>query len=217
MDHKPIYWEYFRLEESAYRDKVKMYEDNSEQIAVLLFEDKFEIDIDYLFCLFEIGRYERFLSKVNPLIELVIMENIYDYRGVDIYKELLFRKAACHYQLHQYDQAGTILKQLISMDKSNPYYMGLYRICLRKTHNDIYLSFKAMARASFIIVLGITVARILLEPLFQYYFAPFIVLRTGLLIVAISLLVGIESFFQYKIYKETGMFSFQLVNRIFGI
>lgn len=90
MDHKPIYWEYFGLEESAYRDKVKMYEDNSAQIAVLLFEDKCEIDIDYLFCLFEIGRYERFLSKVKPMIELVIMENIYDYRGVDIYKELLF-------------------------------------------------------------------------------------------------------------------------------
>lgn len=217
MKHRPIYWDYFKLDAAAYRDKVKLYEENVDQIATLIFEDKFEIDIDYLFCLFEIGRYERFLNKVDGFIELVIIENIIECRGVDIYKELLFRKAACLYQLHQFEMAGNILKQLINIDKSNPYYLGLYGICLRKIHKDIYLSMKAMVIASFIVILGITVARILLEPLFQYYFAPFILLRTGLLIGAILLLIGMEAYFQYRIYKDTGMFSFQIINRIFGI
>lgn len=217
MENNQIYWEYFKLDETAYRDKVRLYEEHTTEISTLFFEEKLEIEVDYLFCLFEIGRYDRYLSKVDTMIETVIMENIYQIQGIDIFKELLFRKAACYYQLKQYKKANDILKQLISMDASNPYYMGLYTICLRKTHNDISLSIKAMAVACFMIVLGITLARILIEPFFAYYFEPFIILRTALFFSAILLLVGLESFFQFQIYKETGMFSYQILNNIFGI
>lgn len=217
MTHNQIYWQYFKLGDLAYRDRVRLYEDNPAQISELIFEDRIEIEIDYLFCLFEIGRYDRFVSKVDSLIELVIEENVYVFRGVDIYEELLFRKAACYFQLKQYDKSNDILKQLISMNKSNPYYIGLYTISKRKMHNDVYMSIKAIVIVCFMIVLSITLARIILEPFLQYYFAPFIILRSILFFSCIMLLVGMEGFFQYKIYKETGMFSYQVLNNIFGL
>lgn len=217
MTHNHIYWQYFKLDDLAYRDRVRLFEDNPAEISELIFEDRIEIEIDYLFCLFEIGRYERYVSKVDSLIELVIMENIFVIRGVNIYEELLFRKSACYFQLKQYEKSNDILKQLISLNKTNPYYIGLYTISKRKMHNDIFMSIKAMVIVCFMIVLSITFARIILEPFLQYYFAPFILLRTILILCSILLLVGMEGFFQYKIYKETGMFTYQLLNNIFRI
>lgn len=217
MTHNQIYWQYFKLGDLAYRDRVRLFEDNPAEISELIFEDRIEIEIDYLFCLFEIGRYERYVSKVDSLIELVIEENIFDFRGVDIYEELLFRKAACYFQLKQYVKSNSILKQLISLNRTNPYYIGLYTISKRKIHNDIFMSIKAMAIVCFMIVLSITLARIILEPFLQFYFAPFILLRTILFFFSILLLIGMEGFFQYKIYKETGMFTYQVLNNIFRI
>jgi len=69
MGHKPIYWQYFGLSASAYREKIRLYEANPDEIAELEFDDRIEIDIDYLFCLFEIGRYDRYISKSDRAIE----------------------------------------------------------------------------------------------------------------------------------------------------
>ena len=72
-----IYLSYFRLGDDAWREKVRYYEENKKAIDGLYFDEKIELDIDYLICLFEVGRYERFLRFVDPIIESVITENIY--------------------------------------------------------------------------------------------------------------------------------------------
>lgn len=211
-----VYLQYFRLGETAYREKVRFYEENPEAISSLYFDDRLEIDFDYLYCLFEVGRYERFLSKVDPFIELIVTENIFKFRNENIFQELLFRKAACLYQLKQYQKSEVILKQLVRMNRQNPLFIGLYTICTRKIETDLYITIKALAMASFLIVLGITIARIFLEPFFAIYLAPFLTLRIILFSFGICCLIGLELGFQYKIYKETGMFSHKLLNRIFG-
>ncbi|MBK8624396.1 MAG: hypothetical protein IPN86_02080 [Saprospiraceae bacterium] len=211
-----VYLRYLRLGETAYREKVRFYEENPDAISSLYFEDRLEIDFDYLYCLFEVGRYERFLCKVDPFIELIVVENIYEFRDENIFQELLFRKAACLYQLKQYQKSEVILRQLVRMDRQNPLFIGLYTICTRKIETDIYITIKALAMASFLIVLGITIARIFLEPFLDIYLAPFLSLRIILFSFGICCLIGLELAFQYKIYKKTGMFSHRLINRIFG-
>ncbi len=211
-----IYLQYFGIGDDAWRDKVRFYEENVKNLDALYFDDRIELDMDYLLCLFEVGRYERFLSKIDPILETIIAENIYTFKGDNIFNQLLFRKAACYFQLNQYEKAKYILRQLISIDASNGLYIGLYSICNRKLNNDIYLSIKATAMAAFLIVLSITVVRIFLEPFFDIYMQPFLVLRTSLIMYAIVCLIGLEVAFQYKIKKETNMFSFRLLNHIFG-
>ena len=96
-------------------------------------------------------------------------------------------------------------------------YIGLYSICKRKQPNDISLTVKAMANASFLLVLSITVARIfLIEPFFDDWLEPFLILRGFLFIFGVVCLFGLELSFQNKIYKETGVFSHGLINTIFG-
>lgn len=213
--HK-IYLDYFRLAEDAWRERVRYYEENKEAIDALYFDEKIELDIDYLICLFEVGRYERFLRFVDPVIETVISENIFTYKGENIFNDLLFKKAACHYQLHQYPKSKDILRQLISMDTSNGMYIGLYSICNRKINNDLYLSIKATAMAALLIVCGITTARILLEPLLDMYMQPFLYLRGILMVYAFLVLFGLEVAFQLQLKRETGMFSLTILNKVFG-
>ncbi|MBK8517472.1 MAG: hypothetical protein IPL55_14650 [Saprospiraceae bacterium] len=211
-----IYLQYFGMGEDAWRGKVRFYEENEKKLTTLSFDDKIELDMDYLLCLFEVGRYDRFLSKVDPVLENVIAENIYHFKGENIFFELLFKKAASYFQLKQFEKSKTILKQLIKMDRSKSIYLGLYSICNRKLNNDINRSIKATAMAAFLIALSITLARIFLEPFFDVYIQPFLILRTGLIIYAISCLFILELTFQFKIKKETGMFTISLFNRIYG-
>ncbi|MFZ1750281.1 MAG: hypothetical protein WAU01_08825 [Saprospiraceae bacterium] len=211
-----VYLQYFRLGETAYREKVRYYEENPDEIAALYFDDRLDIDFDYLYCLFEVGRYERFLSKVDPFIELIVVENIYEFRNENIYHELLFRKAACLYQMKQFSKSEEILRQLTRMNRQNPLFIGLYTICKRKIENDIFTTIKALAMAAILIVIGITVARIFLEPFFDVYMASFLILRSVLIGFAVCCLLGLEVAFQFKIRQETGMFSHHLLNKIFG-
>lgn len=211
-----IYLQYFRLGDSAYRDKVRYYEDHPAEISSLHFDERLEIDLDYLFCLFEIGKYERFLSKVDYYIELVIIENISQHKDEDVFQELLFKKAASLFQINNFEKCKAILIQLIKINPSNPVFIGLYTICKRKTENDIFLTIKAMAIAALLIVIGITLANIILEPFLAFYLKPFIILRAILIFFAFCSLIGLEIAFQYKIFKETGMFPHKLINKVFG-
>ena len=212
------YLQYFRLGETAYRDKVRFYEENIDSLELLSFHDKIEVDIDYLLCVFEVGRYEKFLAQVDRVIETIIEQNIHSFKGENIFNELIFRKAACLFQMHKYHECKVILAQLIRMDKGNQLYAGLYNICNRKIHNDTIVTIKALAMASILIVAGITIAGILLiEPFFEPYLSPFRVLRNVLLGFSIFCMVGLELGFQIRMYRETGLFSVQVMNRIFGL
>ena len=212
------YLQYFRLGETAYREKVRFYEENKDSLGLLSFHDKIEVDIDYLLCVFEVGRYEKFLSMADPVIETVIEQDIRSYKGENIFNELIFRKAACLFQMQRHKECKSILAQLMRMDKGNPLYMGLYTICNRKIHNDSIVTIRALAIASMLIVAGITIARILLiEPFFDQFMEPFLLLRNALIGFSFLCLTGLEFGFQYRIYKETGLFSVQVLNRIFGL
>ena len=71
-----IYNGYFRLGPTAYREKVRFFEENPDAISRLDFDDRIEMEFDYLYCLFEVGRYERYLSKVDAV--KLIEEPIWD-------------------------------------------------------------------------------------------------------------------------------------------
>lgn len=218
MDHqaKKVYLTYFRIGDNAYREKVRYYEENREAISLLHYEERFDVDLDYLLSLFEIGRYERYLQKSDSLIEQVIEDNIFHVRGENIFNELLFRKAACYYHLRMYDECKALLRQLIRMDRKNSLYTGLYIICNRKAGNDIYELVKASSMAAFLLIIGISVASILCPPVLQQYIYLFIKLRLMLLGYALGSLIIIELYFQYKMYKDTGMVSFRILQKIFG-
>jgi tetratricopeptide (TPR) repeat protein len=213
-DSNQIYLQYFRLGETSYRDKVRFYEENPQAISMLHFDNKIEVDMDYICCLFEVGRYERFLSRVDPILETIIMENIYTFRNENIFNELLMKKAACLYQLNNIDKAQTILKQLLKIDPQHSVAIRLYSICKRKQPNDIVTTIKAFAMASILLIIGITIAKILMiEPFFNQYLAPFILLRNSLIGFVIVSFIAIEIYYVVHIRRETGHFTNRWLNK----
>lgn len=210
-----IYVTYFNLGDTAYREKVKFFEENSHIFDILHFETKIEVEIDYTFCLFELGKYERYLHKVDSLIETVIKENIFTIDQINVYNELLFKKAACFYQLAKYIESEFILKQLVKMDKENTLYLGLYAMCKRKILKENFINIKALAVITFLAVITITICQILTFPLFENYANIIMYMKIALLAVGILCIIYSEISLQYVLYKESGMFSYTIMNKIF--
>lgn len=215
---RQTYLQYFRLGDTSFREKVRFYEENPEALSTLYFNEKIDVDMDYLICLFEVGRYERFLEKVDPIIEIIIEENIFEFRNENIFNDLLLKKAACYYHTKNYEKANAILKQLIKIAPKHPLAIGLYGICKRKQNNDVSTTLKALCISALLLVVSISIIQILLfEPFFDEYLAPFLLLRTLLTIFSIFSFISLEVYFLVSVYKETGRFAIAFLNKLFGI
>lgn len=212
---KKTYLEYFSYDVDAPREKVRYFEENQANIQMLDFDERLEMNIDYCLCLFEIGRYERYLEKVDSVIESVIEENIYEYMQVPIYEDLLFKKAACYHNLYQFQKAEHLLIQLMRIAPNHPGCLTLLAYCKQKSEKDLFVMFKALAIVCLFMAVSITLARIILiEPFYDQYLSPFMFLRNGLLGLAVVLLLGQEILINIEIYKETRHFSWPWLNTI---
>lgn len=209
------YFEYFSHEQSAFREKVRFYEENQDKFIMLDPVEKLEMDMDYCLSLFEIGRYQRFLQKVDPVIEDVIFENVYEYMSSRIYEELLFKKAACYFNIRELKKAEGLLIQLMKIDPNHPGAGSLLALCKRKSDREIFVMFKAMAVVSLFIAISITIARIILiEPFYDQYLLPFMWVRNSLVVLAVLFWISQEALINYEIFRETGRFTSVLLNRL---
>jgi hypothetical protein len=204
------------MDNTAFRDRVRYYEENQEKIGWLSHEGRLEMDMDYCLCLFEIGRYQRFLQKADAVIEDIIYENIYEYMSVNIYEDLLFKKAACFYNLNQIKQAEKILIEIMRINAGNEEAGSLLALCKRKSDKDLFVMFKALAVVSLFIAISITIARIILiEPFYDQYLTPFIWIRNILLVVAGFLILLNEIIINFEIFRDTGRFPNVSLNNVY--
>ncbi len=201
------YIQYFSLGEGAYLEKIQYYESIYPELKFLYTEERIEMDIDYIFCLSEIGLYHKLLQKVDPIIELVIIENIYDINGEDIYTQLLFKKAICLYHVGQYTSAIHILQQLKAIDHKNKLYQEVILLSFKKLHSKKILLLHIMVYASLATVFCIAVMQLFYrDNIFSQHQNLLFQLRWTLLLFSITLMVGIEVylriFSKYKTIKK---------------
>ena len=203
--HNDFYFEYHRMGDNAFRDKVRYYESNKALIHYLSYDERVDVDLDYLICLFEIGKYHKFLSKVDSLIELVIMDNIFNYNGLNIYNDLLFKKAACLYNTGQYIKSENVLKALVKLDNENMTARALFGKCKRKQGRDWYEGTKAIAVVMLISAVFIAVAELLIiRPFYNELASSFSMLKITSFTLGILALIGNEVYLRYVIGKEIG-------------
>jgi len=174
----------------------------------------YDVKIDYLLCLFEIGRYEYFLGKVDEMIEVVIIENIYDYDGMNIYNELLFKKSACLYNTNKLLASETVLKSLIKLEPDNTNARNLYTKCKRKRVSPQNETVRAIAMVLLLSALSICFMEILIvKPFYNELVAEFSTMRTLFFALAGTILVGSELYFKYNVGKDIG-YRLQLKEKI---
>lgn len=204
-NNRDFYLEYHRMGHKAFRDKVRYYEDHRSLIGYLSYEERIDVDLDYILCVFEIGKYHKFLSKCDSLIEVVIMDNIFSYNGLNIYNDLLFKKAACLFNTGQYLKSEKVLKSIIKLEPDNSLARSLYGKCKRKQGRDWYEGAKALSMVMLISAVSIAFMELLVvRPFYDEYVSTFAGLKIFFFGTGIITLISNELYLSYVIGREIG-------------
>lgn len=189
----------------AFRDKVRYYEDNRSHIVNLSYEERIDVELDYAICLFEIGKYHKFLSKADSLIEVVITDNIFEYNGLNIYNDLLFKKAACLFNTGQYTKSEKVLKAVANLEPENNVARTLYGKCKRKQGRDWYEGAKAVAVVFLITAVVLSFIELLIiQPFYEEHQVVIYRIKLFFFGASIFTLVANEAYLKYVIGKEIG-------------
>lgn len=125
--HSNTYNDFKEIDMHAYQLIVDFYAMHEEDIQRLKFHEYFELHLAYIEALLETGLYQNLLKICDETIEAVIQNNIQYYQGEDIYRKLLLRKSAAHYNLLEYHKAEFILKELIKINPKDGHTIRSFR------------------------------------------------------------------------------------------
>mgnify|MGYP000176448802 CR=1 FL=1 len=121
-----IYNGFISIESDSYQEQIRYYENNRSDIRRLPYEYQTYIECKFAIASYEVKDYYGFLSVVDRLITMVIRDNIYEIDGVDVYKDLLYRKAWATHRVLDYYKADHIFSELVKIDSDNQHYTKGY-------------------------------------------------------------------------------------------
>ena len=134
-----------------FRQVVWYYERNQKAILALEFDEYFEMLVVYTNALFEISEYQKHIRLADLVIETSIIENINFVNGQEIFKSMLFKKAASHYNLFEYQKAIHVLRELLKIEPDNAHNIQFLEKCLREERPQIMRHAKAIAILLFLV------------------------------------------------------------------
>lgn len=194
--------DYSKIEETNYKARVQFFEEKRNKIKELLTKDKLEFEVDYSYALFELGRYGKCVEILNQLIISVIKDNIFTIKQRDIYQDLLFKKAACHFNLGQADQSNHILKELIKIDSNAANYQNFYKKCCRNEHKLKYRWMGGFVVALFLVsALIVPIELLIAKPFFNEWAGNVEILRNGLFTSAL-IVAGIKEYLFHRTFSQ---------------
>ncbi len=168
--HSKTFRDFREIDPSNYRRIIHFYEAHESAIRGLDFEEYFEMLIAYVNSLFEVGFHQKHLLMVNVAIEEVIVQNVQAPPGEDLYQQLLFRKAASHFQCLQYDKCHYVLLQLIRINPKDADAINFLKKCLRRKEPAFLEHAKATAIFLFLLsALIISIEVLLVRPFYEMH------------------------------------------------
>ncbi len=197
------YLDYQLIPSNDYRGKIRYFDRFYSVFDSLDDDQRLDVHLDFNKALFEVGNYHRFVQSVDPLIEQVIIDNIFVHRGEKIFEGLLFKKAAALYNLRQYDGAIKILKSLTNIDTEHQLAKGLLALCIRKRGKTWYDLSKAVSIVLMFSAVSILFAELVIVSSFYVeYLDQVMLLRNVLILIAMAVLIGREIAMIWYIRKE---------------
>jgi len=165
-----VYRSFRSIDPQAFREIVRFYEKEEKAILGLPFDAFFEMLVAYVDALFEIGAYRKHLLMVDSVIELSIENNITEYRAEDLFQKMLFRKAASHFNIQQFDQAEHILRELLKISPHQDNIASFYQKCRLKARPNLLNSARAGSVFFFLLAaLIISIEVLFVRPWYQIY------------------------------------------------
>ncbi len=202
-----IYRDFKEIDSCEYRNIIRFFEENQKDIHNLELEEYFELMVTYLSALFEIGAYERYLRLADGAIETSIIHNIHFFRGEDVYRKLLFRKAASHYNLLQNEKAEHVLRELIKMDPYDEDAISFLKKCLWVKKPKFITNTRGLSIVLFFIAAAIIGAELLLvRTHFQEYTAIVEISRIAIFAFGLLAMFSGDIFHQLRLTLQTKKF-----------
>lgn len=194
--------DYAKIEKTNYQAKVQFYEERQSKIGELLTKDKFEIDVDYTFALFELGKYYKCVDILENLIEQVINENIFILNGEDIFQSLLFKKSACHYNIGEPNKSKHVLQELIKMDPLNETYQTFFKRCYRNEYKQEYRWMGGLVVGLFLLAAFVISIELLIIRPFYFEQAEAVEISRNAIFVIALLVLGAREFFFHRSFTK---------------
>lgn len=199
----PVYREFKTMEDHSFRSIVRYFEEHREGIRQLPFDEYFELLVEYANALFETGKYHKHLKASEGIIDWVIDRNIKYYRGVDIFRQTLFKKAASHYNLHQISKAQHIIEELIKMDPRDSKNRRFLVRCFRKRPSSLKQKLRAVC-IGFILMSALTISAELLifRPFYPSWVQSVELLRNILFALGIFVFIAGEGVHRFRSWQS---------------
>ncbi len=205
--HSKLFSDFLEIESNDFHEIIRFYEEQELQISKLEFNEFFELLVAYVNALFETGAYQKHLQRVDTVIENSILRNIKYFKGEDIYRRMLFKKAASFYNLQEYEKADYILRELIKIDPFEKDPITFLKKCLRKNKSMLLRTTNAVSIFLLLITAVIIAIEVLaVRPFYPDYANLMEYSRTGLFISACLILIGGNIFHRVRIEKEVRTF-----------
>ena len=201
--NKHIYNDFLLIDQRSYQEQIRYYEMNKVEIHRLPEEYQILIECRYTLALYEVEDYYGFLTKAERLIRQVIMENIYQIDGKDIYQELLYRKAMATHRLLDYYKADHIFSELVKIDSENKKYSEGY---IRNEINKNRYEIKYLNATSIILffvsatIIGFEV--LMIRTFYPEYTQIFEWSRNGIFFSGVLIIVFLEGWIRLKTYQS---------------
>ena len=110
-----LYRNFKSIEINDFHGLIRFYEQNEDGIRALDFDEYLDCTLSYTNALFEAGDHGKHLVMCDHLLELVIMQNVDQWGGEDLYHRLLFKKSASLYHQQEYGKSERILREMIKI------------------------------------------------------------------------------------------------------
>lgn len=204
----PIFREFKALDPQAFRDVIRFYEKYEPAIQQLDFAEYFELLVAYTRALFEIGAYRQHLLMADVVLETSIHFNIQYFQEEDIYRTVLFQKAASLYNTLQLEQAEYILRELLRMDPADQYASRFLKKCLHRQQGNLRKNSRAIAIFFFLLAaLIIAIEVLMVRPFYAMHTRSVEFTRNLLFSLGLVALVGGDLLLRWQSTRKVHQFT----------
>ena len=205
--HSTLYRHFREIGATEFQAIIRFYERHEVAIENLEANERFDLLIIYTDALFQTNKYQNFLLAADQAIELSIFFNIKSHRGVDVYHDLLFKKAAAHYHLHEDNKTEYVLRELIKMNPHDKLSLLFLRKCRRRIKPLYLMNARAISIFLFLLTAAIIFIEILIvRPIYSNLIDIVEAARICTFLLGILFLAGSDLIHLASINKEVRKF-----------
>lgn len=198
---RSLYNKYLYLDDNAYYDKKRFFEQNEADIQNMKLSDVLWIESGYLQALFMTNDYGKFCKRSQDFLEKLIFHNISYFNEEQIFEKILHQRAAAYYQLKDYEKSIHNAKELLKINPERKDTSKILFYAMRSSHVKTLKTVKAGFMVFFIFS-GILLMfhQIVVLSFFPRYNADFIILMCSICIPVFLILLGIKCSVDVKSY-----------------